>query len=400
VNLRTALLLLLVGLAGCPAPPVDTPPRMTVGGPATILPGPGASSHKVDLLLVLANSPTMQPKLDVLTTSLGELAAQLTAAPSTQRAWYHIGVITSDLGAGAFELPALGCHPDGDGARLQPIARAAAPSCQAPTGGVPFLDLNQLDGTSNLPAGQDLTTTLACLTAVGHDGCTFQQPLEAAYRALHDPSAANQGFLRDDALLVVLWVDDRDDCSVAPESDLFDPAKTDAYGPLLPFRCVQRAIVCGDPPAPLPAGPSNGNLAPCLDADAATNPLFPVAKYINFFTKPRSLGGVKVDPSDVVLAGSSGPASWVETLLADPATAAGPYTPCSGPPDGTSCALVEQHACVQTVEPTLTGDPAVRLQQVLSSARHEQLTSICDTTDREAVDGLVNLVISLLPPTP
>ena len=39
---------------------------------------------------------------------------------------------------------------------------------------------------------------------VGTSGCAFPSPLEAAYRALHDPLPENIGFLRSDALLVVV----------------------------------------------------------------------------------------------------------------------------------------------------------------------------------------------------
>jgi hypothetical protein len=387
VDIR-ALLLLGSVLLGCDAPPVDGPPPCLTCGDVTV---EESLKNKVDLLIVLADSPSMQPKLDALSAQWSALAAQLATAATLRPAWYHIGVITADLGAGPAELTAQHCRPDGDGARLQAPASAAAPSCLAPLGGMRFLDVNQLDETSNLPAGQDIATTLSCLSAVGHDGCAFQQPLEAAYRALKTPPVENAGFLRPDALLVVLFVDDQDDCSAPPTTDLFDPAQT-AYGPLLPFRCAHYSLECGG--APLPATPSGSPLMSCADADPASNKLFPVGKYIDFFTKPAAQGGIKVDPNDAILATISAPDNLVETLLADPSTAAGAYVPCAGPPDGSTCALVEQHSCVAPSQPTLEGDPAVRLRQVVSSAQLEQRMSICDTSQKTAIEELTQLFLS------
>ena len=57
------------------------------------------------------------------------------------------------------------------------------------------------------------------MTSFGDVGCGFQQPLEATYLALHGDVPENAGFLRDDALLVVVYIVDKDDCSV-PDTDL------------------------------------------------------------------------------------------------------------------------------------------------------------------------------------
>ena len=80
--------------------------------------------------------------------------------------------------------------------------------------------------------------------------------LESVYRALHDPvPVENTGFLRDDALLVIFFVTDEDDCSAPPDSDLFDPSPDGLakYGVLHSFRCTQWDITCTDPPTILPS---------------------------------------------------------------------------------------------------------------------------------------------------
>ena len=133
------------------------------------------------MLFVLDDGPTMGDKLATFRASLPamlESLAQYAAAGAA--AEYHFGVITADLGAGPSALPTFGCLPGGDGAKL----RASADT----SGGVRYIDDDQVAGTSNVP---DVATALAALTDVGTAGCAFRQPLEAAYRALHDRIAEN-----------------------------------------------------------------------------------------------------------------------------------------------------------------------------------------------------------------
>ena len=68
-----------------------------------------------------------------------------------------------------------------------------------------------------------MPTAFGCIAAVGSAGCGFEAPLEAVYRVLTTP-AINPGFLRDDALLVVILMTDEDDCSAPPDTTLFDPS--------------------------------------------------------------------------------------------------------------------------------------------------------------------------------
>ena len=84
---------------------------------------------------------------------------------------------------------------------------------------------------SNVP-GDDVHAALSCIGPQGFDGCGYQAPLEAMLRAI-DPQAcwndptqpecddqdewadATEGFLREDATLVIVLVGDGLDCSVA-----------------------------------------------------------------------------------------------------------------------------------------------------------------------------------------
>jgi hypothetical protein len=76
---------------------------------------------------------------------------------------------------------------------------------------------------------------------VGTNGCGFEQPLDAMFKALAPSSvsfpsnhtghgnALNAGFLREDAALAVVIFSDEDDCSVTPEGM---PALFDDYSPI------------------------------------------------------------------------------------------------------------------------------------------------------------------------
>jgi hypothetical protein len=364
--------------------------------------------NKVDLLFLIDDSPSMAPKQAELKARFPELIKVLDDFGKANPAWYHIGVVTSDLGAGNFTLGGGQCQPGGRGGKLQPVGAGAAASCVAPTRGLNFIDYNQLmpDASgvpdSNLPPGQDLAQTFGCMASVGDKGCGFEHQLEAVYRALHDKPAENHDFLRPEALLVVVWVTDEDDCSIDAMNgqDLFDPAKTMQYGALLSYRCTEYGIQCTNPATgmvgELPYGDSGGTWTNCSSQPpSAGGKLADINKYINFFSTSAGTGGVKVDPADVILVGISASASaGISSLLANPSPVPpGPYTPCPGP-IGTSCGVVLQHSCISPTNSQFFGDPAVRLNQVISSAKNNQLTSICDTSYQSALQNLGQLIVS------
>jgi hypothetical protein len=364
--------------------------------------------NQVDVLFMVDNSPSMAPKQAELKARFPQLIRILDGFGQSNPADYHIGVVTSDLGAGPYNINSGQCHPGGDGARLQAKGAAADPSCGAFTDGNNFIEYNQIvrdamgNPTSNLPAGQDLATTFGCMASVGQAGCGFEAQLESVYQALHDPIPENQGFLRDDALLIVVWVTDEDDCSADPNTDLFDPSQAGIakYGALLSYRCTQHSIACDAPGVNvgplslLPYGPSGGPLDGCVPATAAQgNLLTDVQKYIDFFTQPKSLGGVKADPNDVVLIGITAPETPVESILANVKAASGPYQSCPGPidPSGSGCAVVLQHSCIAPENTLFFGDPAVRIRAVINSVTNpfnRQNTSICDTSYETAIEGI------------
>lgn len=362
--------------------------------PTVLTPIPvGGRIDKVDILFMMDDSPS-NPYVSEVKARFPALAAEL-ELPKPFPVSYHFGVVTSDLGAGPFTLGGGQCHPDGDGGKLQLLGAAADTACKPVTGGVRFIDYST-DGTNNLPAGQDLPTTFGCMASVGDKGCGFEHQLESVYRALHDPPPENAGFLRDDALLVVYFVTDEDDCSFPPDSDVGDPSKTAEYGALLSYRCTHLGVTCNGMLMP------NGPAGPFTDCHGATaeegGKLFDPQRYIDFFTKPRAQAGIKDDPGMVVLGAISPPASPVESLNASPSPMPpGPYQSCSGPVDGMTCATVVQHSCFAPMNSQFFGDPAVRLRQVVDSSRYPLEWSLCDLPYQTPLDSLGSAIISAKP---
>jgi hypothetical protein len=94
---------------------------------------------------------------------------------------------------------------------------------------------------------------LSCIAKLGKNGCGLEQQLESAYKALAPSSvtfsrntrgqgsggsAANGGFLRDDAVLVVVFVSDEEDCSIPDESsDLFNRTSNNFTPGSINTRC-------------------------------------------------------------------------------------------------------------------------------------------------------------------
>ena len=377
MNLRCARWLALLFLVGCGDDlfvPNESQRRITTQN----------DYDKVDVLFVIDNSSSMLPKQERLIAEFPRFVDRFTKA---RPAWYHFGVITSDLGAGSFTDSLKQCQPGGDGGRLQLLGAAHDAACQPVTGGGRFIDYNQLvldeagQPTSNLPAGQSLGTTFGCMASVGDAGCGFEQPLEAARLALLSPPVENEGFLRDDAYLVVIFLTDEDDCSAPEGSLLYDPGAV-ALGGFSSYRCSRYSVVCGPNAAPLPDGPSNGKLTDCRDADASVNLLHPVARYIDLFRKPKSQGGVKASPGDVLVFDISATADWVQTVATNPAGEA------CDPPYGVSCSVKVAPTCALPSDSRFAADPAVRLRQVVRTVGTGGSSSVCD----DSYDGTMETI--------
>jgi hypothetical protein len=379
--------------------------------------------NKVDLLFMVDNSPSMSPKQTSLRQQFPDLIKVLDDfANKGSPADYHIGVVTSDLGAAMENLNRGQCHPGGDGAILQHLgagALAVDPTCLGPTAtqgsNGNYIEYNQLMKdtaglpVSNLPGDHslnDLGKTFGCMATTGAAGCGFEHQLESPYRAIHDPITQNSGFIRDDALLVIVWVTDEDDCSADPNSDLFSQAaaQTTMYGPDISYRCTRFGVEYDDPNSGMvqlmPQADSGGNVANPRSAEPMYGlKLLDITKYIQYYTRPKSKGGVKDDPTDVILFGIvAPPEEGVSSILANISATASttPYQGCS--PASATCSAVLQHSCTRPSDSTIVGDPAVRIAQVIRAAKNNQITSVCDDSYTNALQALGQLIVSNIGP--
>jgi hypothetical protein len=424
--------MLCLVLPACLAPPVETPITTTIQ--ETDVRVEQTVKNKVDILFMVDDSPSMDPKQKELQARFPELIKVLDdfAAKGTP-AWYHIGVVTSDLGAGA--VMNGGCQVGGKGARLQPLGAAHGANCVAPTKGLNFIDYNQLNGTNNLPAGQDLPTTFTCMASVGVAGCGFEHQLESPYRALKRcmPAAdgsypnctipENQNFLRPDSIVAIVWItDEDDDCSAPDDTDLFDFNQATSYGPEASYRGTRFGVMCNymGMDQLMPYADSGGPLMGChgapnpmtITADTGNDSGLPpsgqgkcydVQRYINFYKNSSSNngGGLRADPGDVILAAIDGPSDPVQSVIGDPgvndSTQPGGYGKCpAGAMVGTqSCAVLLGHSCNASAQ--FFGDPAVRINQVITSVSADNtmsITSICAQDYTPALTSLGMKIVS------
>ncbi|HEY2746701.1 MAG TPA: hypothetical protein VGL86_18860 [Polyangia bacterium] len=357
---------ILVAAAGLAAAACTS--RRTVGQPSLSVVDQTltfAPHDKVDILFMIDDSNSMAPKQARLQASFPTLVQRIQQlASSGAPASFHIGVVDSDLGA-ADDVQAC-AKAGGDGGKLRTAASSQSANAPADCAGfqlpddTPYIDYDSAKGTSNTGT-LAVADAFSCLASVGDNGCGFEAQLESVYQAL--VPGVNPGFLRDDALLVVAWLTDEDDCSAPPDTTLFDntPEAMAKWGVLQSFRCTQFGITCDG--APLDGSPLMAQSC----APSVGGPLFDVSRYTGLF----GVGGVKADPADVLL-----------VSIAAPPT---PFTvdvtsPCSGQATVASCPVLE-HSCVSADDPQIFGDPAVRLSAVMSSTVNSVSASICDDDD-------------------
>lgn len=188
---------------------------------------------KVDVLFVIDNSGSMLEEQEALVAAFRSMAAGLATGdldedgrPDFPAATdLHVAVVTTDLGA-------FDATDEGDGLRPVPCRPGA------PLRGQDGVLQHVCEGSARYlahSAGGSIdafSEGFACLARVGTDGCGFEQPLEAALKALTPAdsdlrfagdsrghgSRENAGFLRDDSVLAIVVLTDEDDGSVANSS--------------------------------------------------------------------------------------------------------------------------------------------------------------------------------------
>lgn len=205
----------------------------------------GRAQADLDLLLVIENAGGLAQEQPSLANELPELVRALSSgdldgdglqdAPALGR--LHAGIVTTDMGAGGYELPT--CPPThfGDDGILRRERE-----------GLPLRDCDHLrypgvqvlDGGADADARERFDAETNCLVQIGTDGCALEQPLEAMLKAVTPSTSAlrfeggtrghadgaNAPLLRPDAVLGVVVLAEEDDCSPR-DLAIFDPDDTE-----------------------------------------------------------------------------------------------------------------------------------------------------------------------------
>jgi hypothetical protein len=253
---------------------------------------PQTPEKDIDILFMVDNSNSMAEEQKNLTENFPKLIDALrTPKLGDKIPNVHIGVITSDLGAGDYNLPS--CEATGgDGGKLQAAPKVAG--CTPPS--EPYI--SYIEGVTNIQSDtadpvEQVKQAFQCIAEVGTGGCGFEQSLESARKALSP--GVNPGFVRPDAYLAIVLITDEDDCSAAKPQlyDLLD----ETLGPPTSFRCFQHGFTCNEADLST-AGPKTG-CTPGQDW------LRKVDNYVTFFKSLKPAGRV-------LLFAVAGPADKVE----------------------------------------------------------------------------------------
>ena len=252
---RTSLWLLLIGLLvlgltgiGCLNRDLAPADPSTQSGVFVEIQQTGTT--KVDILFVVDNSNSMQEEQSVLSDQIVLMAQELInptdrgpeTPPSVED--LHIGIVTTDMGTHGYTIMTCNNPMNGDNGVLQARGRleGCQPSYSAPDcsrAECPWLthSIDWPDNGSD-PANPPIWDDFGCIATLGTGGCGFEQQLEAslvAVSAQAEPGRPNEGFLRDDSLIAVVYVTDEDDCSTA-NGEMFNPTRDD-FGPMN-VRCA------------------------------------------------------------------------------------------------------------------------------------------------------------------
>jgi hypothetical protein len=318
---------------------------------------PVTVNRNIDILFVIDDSPSMLDKqtnlknnfpnfINVLNTIEGGL-------PNV-----HLGVVSSDVGTkGADDAqagPGIGsgpgsCSGNGDSGNLQTNMTTLV-------SGTFISDVLNNDGTRTTNYTGSLANAFSAIASLGASGCGFEQHLEAAKRALNN-NPANAGFLRPNAFLALVFIQDEDDCSISHSTLL--GSDTSTLGPLQSFRCNRFGHVCAqggaDPNAMNTVGPKGG----CTSAPNSQY-LTKVADYVTYFK------GLKSDPSNVIVAAIAGPTTPYEVELRTP-------------PGGGSAIPAVAHSCTYNgANGPEVADPSVRLKELLDQfPNRSTFSTIC-----------------------
>ncbi len=342
---------------------------------------PQSLEKEVDLLFVIDNSESMDPHQANLRANFVKLMEALRSDKLDDRIpSVRIGIVSTDVGVGVGGLESNGCTKNGDDGRLVRENKKTRCPMLPKDGWISYdVDTNKtnLEGCSGDPV-DCVMEAFTCLANLGTGGCGFEQPLEAAWRALDPKLGRNPGFLREDALLAVVFITDEDDCSARTPS-IFSAPAGGHLGPRKSFRCFSQGFDCQQKASKGGSkGGSKDNQRLGLRESCTENDkyLWSTKHYIDSFR------GLKSSPERVIMAAIAGPTTAIEVTT-----------------DRDGDAYLKP-ACVIDKISSATGRlaggaPALRINAVVDAFEGEK-TEICNDNFGAALEALGGRIIASL----
>jgi hypothetical protein len=344
-------------------------------------------NRKIDILFMIDNSSSMSPSQVNLANNLPAFMNVLKGL-SGGLPDLRIAVVSSDMGAGDGEI--TGCAGNGDGGVFHyvPTGNCTATNLQM---GATYISA-PIGATPNFTG--DITAVFQCIAETGESGCGFEHQLASVARALgadgSPPPQQNQGFLRPEAYLAIVFVTNEDDCSAPVSSPIYGVSTqlNSMYGPTENFICNEWGHLCGTPPMkPSRFSPNPTDLTTTVTYDNCVSAesqglLTPVDTYV------QGIKGLKTDPTgQILVAAITGPATpYVVQWSAPPVPDTGPWP-------------AVHHSCGSETDPAGFADPGVRMAQFVESfGGNGLLYSFCSTNYGPALNTIAMKLSALLAP--
>jgi hypothetical protein len=243
----------------------------------------------------------------------------------------------------------------------------------------------------------ELAAAFTCIAALGETGCGFEHQFASILRALgadgRAAPAENQGFLRPEAYLAIVLITNEDDCSATPGVPLFDTGSNtniaSQLGPPANFRCNEFGHMC-DGMHPSRNAPNN-DVAATVSYNACTSN-DSEGYLLSVVDTANRIKALKPDPSQVIVAAITGPATPYTVNWKAPSTA---DTSCGA----ASCPWpVIAHSC--TAPDTSFADPGVRVGEFVQQFGANGLVlPICSDNFAPSLQRIGDLInASLQPP--
>ncbi len=407
IGFAATSLILIFTLACINRPMKNATPDPSIGSVISI---PQSAERDVDMLFIIDNSGSMAGEQATMRANFPALMQTLKDMPGGLPN-VHLGVISTDLGTGMFDitycsdviggdagnLMTNNCPNLADGAKyivdVEPtgcdITKDVNNQCSSHTCGqsncahepsTSFVE----DSVTGCPrcrnySNQSLEDLFSCVADLGTGGCGFEQHMEAMYKALDPSNTNNVGFIRENAFLAIIFLTDEDDCS-ASNPQLFDTAQDSldsTLGYLTSYRCFEFGVTCD-----INSRTAQGTRQNCVPRDDAGALLHPINRYIDFLQALK-------DPQMLVVAAIAGPVT--------PSPSGGGLNAVVGMGDDSKPEL--QYSCTTAIDGAV---PTIRIYNLVSAFTDEEAmaswaySSICSADYTTALAGIGNKIRDIL----